>query len=375
MRAGETGLLCVSEIMRNEIFQRDVVNLQRQQKTDFLTQFGSKLDWWQNRQLTDKDSLKVRANRARILARAQMVDDDGLIRKIHRTPDHELIQEVVHSISLTQKFHQTAGGSSGKEFIEPLPRSLLIDPDGAEKIMAAVLAVRDCFPANLPVVLTVHFDRSGQNPHIQGWVSAKSWNSENGTWDKPLALLDTPAGLQKLWVDVTKAVTDATGASFNRDKSDDPLRPKRTVFHPRTAYWMQQYTHADLIKGTFLQLEQNAKAREATRQLIEQVRYDENKLVPETKSARFSETLSTAEEIFGLFNVQSGTMGKAPSTMPTGTMGKSGLSPSITSSASEIAAAMAGIVSGPSATSSSNELVAAMRQCNYVDRSSNSPRL
>ena len=117
MRAGETGLLCVSEIMRNEIFQRDVVNLQRQQKTDFLTQFGSKLDWWQNRQLTDKDSLKVRANRARILARAQMVDDDGLIRKIHRTPDHELIQEVVHSISLTQKFHQTAGGSSGKEFI------------------------------------------------------------------------------------------------------------------------------------------------------------------------------------------------------------------------------------------------------------------
>ena len=153
---------------------------------------------------------------------------------------------------MTQKFHQTAGVSCGKEFIEPLPRSLLTDPNGVEKIKAAVLAVRDCFPPTLPIVLTVHFDKSGQNPHIQGWLSEKEWNREKGCWDKPHEMLDTPAGLQKLWVDVAEAVKGATGASFSRDKSDDPLRPKRTVFHPRTAYWVQQYKHADLIKAGYL---------------------------------------------------------------------------------------------------------------------------
>ena len=33
----------------------------------------------------------------------------------------------------------------------------------ASEIAAAV--------AGIPVVLTVHFDRGGQNPHIQGWLS------------------------------------------------------------------------------------------------------------------------------------------------------------------------------------------------------------
>jgi hypothetical protein len=356
MRSGETGLLCVSEIMHDKNFQRDVVNLQRQQKTDFLTQFGGKLEWWQNRQLSEKDSSKVHASKARILARAAMIEDKGLHRTCRRTEDHTKVQQVVHSISLTQKFHQTAGGSSGKEFIEPLPKSLLNDPDGAEKIKAAVLAVRDCFPANLPLVLTVHFDKKGNNPHIQGWVSEKAWNSSSSTWDKPHELLDTAAGLQKLWVDVAKAVENAAGVSFNRDKVDDPFRPKRTIFHPRTAYWMQQYRHSDLIKGDFLKLEQNAKAREATRQLIEQVRYDEHKLLIGKKSERFNATLTSAEEITALFKVQAGTMGKATS------------SPSITSSASDIAAAMAGVVSGLSATSSANEITAAMEQCSYVSQ-------
>jgi len=77
MRTGESGLLCVSKILQDKDFQRDVVNLQRQQKTDFLTQFGGKLEWWQNRQLTDKDSSKVHSNRARILARSILVDDTG----------------------------------------------------------------------------------------------------------------------------------------------------------------------------------------------------------------------------------------------------------------------------------------------------------
>ena len=379
MRTGETGLLCTSLIMQNDQFRLDVAELQRQQKADFFKQFGNKLDWWQNRQLTQSDSPKVHASRARILARAAMVEDCGPKRKIHRTLDHTKVQEIVHAVSLTQKFHQTAGGSSGKEFIEPLPRSLLTDPDGAEKIMAAVLAVRDCFPANLPVVLTVHFDRSGQNPHIQGWVSEKTWNSESGTWDKPLDLLDTSAGLQKLWADVAQAVKAATGESFDRDKSDDPLRPKRTVFHPRTAYWMQQYIHADLIKGDFLRLEQNAKAREATRQLIEQVRYDENKLLMESKTARFEQTLSAAEEISAVFTTKAGTMGKSASTMQAGamagTMGKAALAPSITSSVTDIAAAMAGIVSKSSATSSVNELAAALKHCEYVNQKTNSQRI
>jgi len=356
MRIGETGLICVSEIMKDVAFQQDLGKLQKQQKADFISEFGDKLEWWQNRQLTGNDSPKVHANRARVLARAAMIDDTGPKRKIHRTPDHTRVQEVVHSISLTQKFHQTAGGSSGKEFIEPLPKSLLTDPDGAEKIKAAVLAVRDCFPATLPVVLTVHFDRSGQNPHIQGWISEKAWNIEAGCWDKPHELLDTAAGLKKLWVEVAEAVKGATGASFNRDKVDDPLRPKRTVFHPRTAYWVQQYKHDVLIKGDFLPLEQNPKAREAARQLIEQVKYDENKLLVETKAVRFSDTLSSAEEIRALFKTQAGVMTKRKS------------APSITSSAKDVAEAMEKIAPVKSKTSSINEIAAAMKHCAYVSQ-------
>jgi len=363
MRIGETGLICVSEIMKDGTFQQDLGKLQKQQKDDFISQFGGKLEWWQNRQLTENDSPKVHANRARVLARAAMIDDTGPKRKIHRTPDHTRVQEVVHSISLTQKFHQTASGSSGKEFIEPLPKSLLTDPDGAEKIKAAVLAVRDCFPATLPVVLTVHFDRSGQNPHIQGWISEKAWNIEAGCWDKPHELLDTAAGLKKLWVEVAEAVKGATGASFNRDKVDDPLRPKRTVFHPRTAYWVQQYKHDVLIKGDFLPLEQNPKAREAARQLIEQVKYDENKLVVETKAVRFSDTLSSAEEITALFKTQAGVMTKRKS------------APSITSSAKDVAEAMAKIAPVKSKTSSINEIAAAMKHCAYVSQKAKSSRV
>ncbi len=363
MRIGETGLICVSEIMKDVTFQQDLGKLQKQQKADFISQFGGKLEWWQNRQLTENDSPKVHANRARVLARAAMIDDTGPKRKIHRTPDHTRVQEVVHSISLTQKFHQTAGGSSGKEFIEPLPKSLLTDPDGAEKIKAAVLAVRDCFPATLPVVLTVHFDRSGQNPHIQGWISEKAWNIEAGCWDKPHELLDTAAGLKKLWVEVAEAVKGATGASFNRDKVDDPLRPKRTVFHPRTAYWVQQYKHDVLIKGDFLPLEQNPKAREAARQLIEQVRYDEHKLLIGRKSSQFNDTLSSAEEISSLFKTQTEIK----------TQGKS--AQSVTSSAKEIAEAIAKISPVTSATSSSNDIAAAMKQASYVSQKAKSSRV
>jgi len=341
MRSGETGLLCVSEIMRDEIFQQDLENLQRHQKDDFIRQFGEKLDWWRHRELTKKDSPKVHANKARVLARAVLVEDKGTTRKIHRTPEHTRVQEVVHSISLTQRFHQTAGKAAGKEFIEPLPKSLLTDPDGAEKIKAAVLAVRNCFPSNLPLVLTVHVD-GGHNPHLQGWLSEKTWNVENKCWDKPHELLDTAAGLEKLWGDVAKAVTDATGTSFNRNTTDDPVRPKRTVFHPRTAYWVQQYKHDDLITGDFLRLEQNPKAREAVRQLVEQVRYDRDKMLQLKSVARFNDVISIAEETNGLFKSQAGHTIKG--------------------------------ATASSATSSANEITAAMEQCSYVNRKANKSR-
>lgn len=327
MRTGETGLLCTSEIMRSGEFKKGVALLQYQQKTDFLKQFGDKLDWWRNRKLTENDSAKVHANRARIMARAGLIEDEGLKRKCHRTEMHTYTQELVHSICVTQKFHQTAGAYSGKEFIEPLPKSLLTDPDGAEKIKAAVLAVRDCFPKNLPLVLTVHFDKKSHNPHVQGWVSEKAWDSEKGCWEKPHELLDTAAGLQKLWQDVAQAVTNATGTAFNRDKASDPERPKRTVFHPRTAYWVQQLPHSELLKGDFLKLEQNPKAREATRQLIVQVRYDQAALQQSNESKRFDAVLSSVEEVGALFKSPHATM--RPET-----------SDSATSSANELAAAM-----------------------------------
>lgn len=326
MRQGETGLLCTSAIMRDGKFQRDVALLQERQKADFLRQFGVKLEWWRQRELTEKDSAKVHASKARILARVAMCNDTGPVRRCRRTEEHTKAQELVHMISLTQRFQQTAGASSGKEFIEPLPKSLLTDLDGAEKIKAAVRAVRDCFPENLPVVLTVHFDKKTHNPHIQGWLSEREWDGEKGCWDKPHPLLDTAAGLKTLWADVAHAVTEATGASFNRDRANDPLRPKRTVFHPRTAYWVQQLPHAELLKGDFLRYEQNLKAREALRQLVEQARYDREHV----RLSRFSAVLGDAEEMNRLF---------VHASRPTST---------------------------GSATSSADEIAAALRQCDHT---------
>lgn len=336
MRTGETGLLCTSEIMRDEEFQKGVALLQEQQKTDFIRQFGDKLDWWRKRELTENDSAKVHANRARIMARADLIEDKGLKRRCRRTAMHTSTQELVHGICVTQRFHQTAGTYTGKEFIEPLPKSILTDPDGAEKIKAAVIAVRDCFPSNLPVVLTVHFDKKTHNPHIQGWLSEKAWDSEKCCWDKPHELLDTAVGLQKLWQNVAKAVTNATGTSFNRDKSADPLRPKRTVFHPRTAYWVQQLPHEELLKGDFLQLELNPKAREAARQLIEQARYDHEIDRHDKATTQFSAVINNAEEVNGLFRSKSGADSKS--------------------------------ISNDSATSSANEVAVALRHYDYLKR-------
>jgi hypothetical protein len=42
-----------------------------------------------------------------------------------------------------------------------------------------------------------------------------------------------------LWGDVAQAIKYATGTSFNRDKVDDALRPKRSAFYPRTVHWME----------------------------------------------------------------------------------------------------------------------------------------
>ncbi len=305
MRTGESGLLCTSSIMQNADFQRDLHMLQEQQRSDFKRQFPSaKVQWWQNRELSDSDSSQVHATKARILARSVLVQDAGVVRRCRRTEDHTRVQETVHAISVTQRFHQTAGLSSGKDFIEPFPKSVLTDPDGAEKIKKAVLAVRDCFPPNLPLVLTVHFDKQGNNPHIQGWVSSKSWNLEKGCWDKPHELVDTPAGLAKLWVSVEQAVHSATGSSFNRVKEDDPLRPVRTVFHPKTSFFVQQYSRTELLKGDFLAHEQHSVAKEAARQLVEQLRYDDHKALSAVSTVGFNNMLSTAEEIKSIFKTQ-----------------------------------------------------------------------
>ena len=98
------------------------------------------------------------------------------------------------------------------------------------------------------------------------------------------------------------------------------------------------------------------------------MKYDEHKQQFDAKAKRFSDTLSTAEEISGLFKVQAGTMGKAAS------------APSVTSSASELAAALkfysknAAVPSVTSSvTSSANDIKAVMRHSNYVKQKSKLP--
>jgi len=55
------------------------------------------------------------------------------------------------------------------------------------------------------------------------------------------------------------------------------MQPKRTVFHPAKSQFMKSLTHAELLKGEFLETIENPKLKQCLREEIEIAKYHDSK--------------------------------------------------------------------------------------------------
>lgn len=325
LRKEETGLLCATAIMNNPKVAEALKELREKQTQEFKKNVSEKsLEFWRNRDILEKyahPSEKVmetaewkiavalsilqagnveavaaekelkplsrqKMQRSRILAQEKIVKDNGPVGEIMDVGAHRQVHQLVHDMMMSEKFHLTVGESEGKMFQMPLDKSLLNDPDGEEKMIAAVQAVRDCFPSNMPVVLSVHFDKEENNPHIHGWIYDRVWDVECNEWGKIHPLTTTREGLSKLRRDVDAAILRTTGTMFgDQRKKLDPERPVQTQFTKRQAFWVQHFRgrQDEMLTGAFLEKIRNPYEREAMRQFVEVRKYDLGKLRAENR--------------------------------------------------------------------------------------------
>jgi hypothetical protein len=47
--------------------------------------------------------------------------------------------------------------------------------------------VRDLFPSNVPMMVTIHTGDNNKNLHLQGWFCERAWDEKAQNWTKPLA--------------------------------------------------------------------------------------------------------------------------------------------------------------------------------------------
>lgn len=288
LRPAETGLVCPTAIMIDPVFEQAIADLRTKQIADFHASRSPKsLEMWRNRVIPEDDPSmtkkeretykRQRVERNRILAQEANVNDAGPIGFIRNNDTATKMQRLVHDLMLTQKYNLTSGASAGKMFQHQFDKAILTDPDAVAKISAAMKAVRDCFPPNMPVMLSFHLDKKQDNPHIHGWLSDRVWDSANSTWGEVSPMTTTVKGMSELRKKIDQAVLSSTGMTFgNQAKKLDPLRPKRDMFTKRQAYWTQKYRgrQDEFLKGDFLSEISNQYEREAMRQFVAQRRYD-----------------------------------------------------------------------------------------------------
>lgn len=300
-RPQELGIICTSEILKDPQFAQDIKELRQQQIDDFSKISEKSLDMWRTRVFPDPDpslpakkdpNYRSRVKQAMILAREENINDTGVRRKLSKFENIANAQQLVHDLMLTQKYEFTTGKSSGKRFQHQLDKSILNLPadELEEKIRASLVAVRSCFPENIPLVLTFHLGKTGQEPHIQGWVCDKMWDSETKSWTKDWEGLDK-GGLGDLRRQVDKAVAEAVGCGFgDASKKLDSNRPKITIWDEkvtaRRKYWLTHLSREEYMAGKGIELEQNALVKEAMRQHVAQASYDDQKVLVQQRKAK-----------------------------------------------------------------------------------------
>lgn len=290
LRPEETGVLCPSPLMTDPRFEKAIEDLRTQQSNEFHSTVSAKsLEFWRTREIAEDDPKmsdkerktldRLRRQKHRILAQEANINDAGPVGTPRNVASHKRIHKLVHDLMLTQKYNFTGGETAGKMVQYQLPLSVLAGPDSEQKLIAAVKAVRDAFPPNIPLVLSIHFDRDPEkpNPHIHGWFHDREFDVEKGEWGKLSPITKSCEGLRNLHKRVDAAVLKAIGDSFgDQTKKYDPLRPVRTVFTKRQSYWVQAFRgkQDEFLKGDFLETIKSPHEREAMRQLVEARRYD-----------------------------------------------------------------------------------------------------
>jgi|GEM_PF-4730944 len=309
LRPAETGCICPTALMVDPVFEQSIADLRAKQIADFhATRSPASIEMWRNRvipedglEMTPKELKTLerqRQQRNRILAQDENVNDAGSVGYIRNLDAPARMQQLVHDLMLTQKYNLTSGLCAGK-MIQHQFDKVILQGDVVANVSKAMIAIRDCFPPNMPVVLSFHLgqpkkdpatgrvlkDENGENiyenPHAHGWLADRLWDYESAEWGDISPLTSTVQGLSELRKKMDAAVLQATGTIFgDQAKKLDPGRPKRDVFTKRQAYWTKQFhgRQDEFLSGAFLAEITNKHEKEAMRQFIEQRKYDVAKI-------------------------------------------------------------------------------------------------
>ena len=202
----------------------------------------------------------------------------------------QALVQTIHKAGLSMLLDKK-NARTGNMFQIPLPNSAAKCVDDIAK------KVRDLFPASVPMVITVHTGDDDKNLHLQGWFSEKPWNADNKSWGSPLHQFRTKEGLSEFRGRVDKVLSD-----FEAVWSKDPEAPKRTVFHPAKSQFMKSMSHAELLKGDFLETVQNPKLKQCLTEEVEIARYHDAKrheqVVKSVQAARRLDEMLEINEIY-----------------------------------------------------------------------------
>lgn len=260
LRTTETGWYVSTDILKKDTFQDsmdELVEKRASELTEKLQQMGAS-----SKAYSVEDRLKHLKVRL-----PKPVGGDASAQRLVRT---------IHKAGLTLLLNQKTA-RTGDIFQIQLPNH------AAGHIDQIASKVRDLFPSNVPMMVTVHTGDNNKNLHLQGWFCERAWNDDSKSWSEPLHQFRTKEGLSDF-----RAKVDKVLENFDAHWVKDPDAPKRTVFHPAKSQFMKSLTHAELLKGEFLETIENPKLKQCLREEIEIARYHESKRQTKARQANTS---------------------------------------------------------------------------------------
>lgn len=279
LRSTETGWFVTTDVLKDANFINELkeqVDSKRQTITD-------KLD-----ETLPNGKLKLPSSKRQPLIERLSLLSSKIPKVEGANSKAQSIVSTVHAASNTLLLDRS-DARTGEVFQIPLPRST-----NDQKCAAIAKAVRDLFPKDCPMVITIHHG-NGKNPHLQGWFSDRAWDVEKSQWSKPLQQFRSKTGLQEFRSSIDQVI-EKMGAAW----TIDPDAPKRTVFHPAKSQFMKKLSREDLLQGDFLKDVQNPVLKQCLSEEIDRARYFESKYQQKKSDAYHA----IVEETFDLFKTR-----------------------------------------------------------------------